>query len=305
MKRLFYVASALFLFNACSDKDVLVPPAVVPTAAIVADFNERFADATNVNWEMGIDGYFVAKFTQNKNATKAANVASNVEAWYTTGGSCDLIEEDIKDLEALPEAVKNGVDSWITANAGFVVEDIELVQRGEELVYEIEAEKVVGDVETEYELFFNEGGALLSAIIDMEEADNDNVPIPAEITKYISDNYADAIIFEVELDDEDGIEYYSVELVAGGVEYEIDFTQKDKTFAREEAEMLFSQAPEALKTAILLLDETVSDENTEIEKVTILDGESTFEIDSEIEAIDGKTFKADGTEIVIEEEEEE
>lgn len=312
MKKLLYLA-VVILFAACNDDDN--DRTVVPTEAITKAFAIDFPNAINVVWTRSLNEYYIADFNRSTSTTAPTSVQAT-EAWYTADGKRELIETDFNNINELPVPIQAGINTWLenrlnTSNQKFIVDDIDQIERANEAdVYKIEVEY---DPETsneiEYDLFFNTAGLLLSEVLDVDGDDideNANVPTPAEIQTYINDNYTNARVLGVEIEIENSKKFYNVELIAGqtegsleNVEFELMFSFDTKVFLMEEADLKFSQAPEALQTALKAIVATASDMNIEIERITLAGKAATYKIDADdaAEVLDDRVFNADGTEI--------
>lgn len=309
MKKTIYLSLAVAALIACNDK--ATHDAIVPTEAITTAFAKDFPDAKEVIWSNS-NGYFIADFSRSISST-APNSLQQTEAWYTANGECDLVETDYESISQIPQNVQDGANKWISDrleshNQIFTIDDIDRIEREQGVyLYRIEAEHSGNDVEIDYDLFFNAEGVLVSEIVDLDEEDDDTyVPTPSEIQSYVDNNYTNAIILGVEIDREDGVSIYDVELIAGqtegaleSVEFSLEFSLETMEILREEAELKLSQVPESLQSALKAIAPLATDENIEIERVTVAGGEPTYEIDAEdgAEKLDDRVFKADGTEI--------
>ncbi len=310
MKKLVYLSAAL-LFAACSDDDV-TDITIVPTEEITTAFAKDFPTATNVEWTLK-SGYYVAEFNRSASNIAPTSIQST-EVWYTTDGKHQLIETDFENVAELPEPIQTGINAWIadrltTSNQKFIVDDIDRIERGSDAyVYNVEVEYENGSAnDIEYDLIFDADGVLISETLDVDGDDVDvNVPTPTEIQTYINDNYTNARVIGVEVESTNSSKYYDVELIAGqtegaleNVEFDLTFSYDKIAFIKEEADLLFSQAPVALQDALKVIVATVSDENVEIERITMADKTVTYVIDADdaAEVLDDRTFNADGTEV--------
>lgn len=138
------------VFVSCDDDDSDDGAQRVPDV-VRAAFAERYGDVGYVEWDVERGGsYYVAEF-----------YASGREhsAWYTAGGTWAMTEVDYGiNLTALPEAVQAGYAATSYGVDGWIVDDIDEIQRpGYDTVYRIEVEKAG---QPDCDLYFDLNGTL-------------------------------------------------------------------------------------------------------------------------------------------------
>jgi hypothetical protein len=101
MKKVFVMLFAVIIAVSASAK---VDPAPVENEKVVAAFEKKFAEATNVSWSEK-DGYFLVSFKLNND---------RMLAWYTPDGEVEAVHRSIQlkqmtylAAEAVTELTKN------------------------------------------------------------------------------------------------------------------------------------------------------------------------------------------------------
>lgn len=182
---------AIFAFSflslqSCSDDD---NDGITAPQAVQAGFQQKYPGVTNVEWEIK-GGYYVAEFNNN-------GISS--DAWFDTAGKWLMTEGDIP-FANLPQAVKNGFENSTYGDGTWRVDDVDRLERdGLETVYIIEVEKAG---QPDIDIYFDETGVLIKAVLDSDSDDNyqGQIPsqIPAQIQAYLTTNHPNARIVEIE-----------------------------------------------------------------------------------------------------------
>ncbi len=166
MKKLLSVciilsAALLGTLTACSDDDKHTdgyPPGHVEVPeAILAQFQNDYPDAQNVEWEREGD-YYAADFSTTRSASNTA--------WYGQGGHRDMVKYEIpfSQLPA-PVAAAFAETEYGQDGSGWRADDeVDVLERrdGSETLYVIEAERG----ESEVDLYYTADGILVQEILD-------------------------------------------------------------------------------------------------------------------------------------------
>ncbi len=137
MKKIFFVAMALlctYATNCTAGK---------PPSAVIAAFNQKFPNATNVKWEKENRHEYEAEFTwQNKNLSANFN---DTGAWLET--------ESPISFSLLPEKVRSAFN---VSHPGATLKAVAQIEYSDgSIKYEVELKKGAKTIE----LFYNENGA--------------------------------------------------------------------------------------------------------------------------------------------------
>ncbi len=229
-KTLFTVLFLLgisFAWMACDNDD----DNYTPSKEIVTAFNAKFPDAQKVEWQQKYS-YQVADFTDNGVET---------EAWFDASGSLILTEMDIPYAQ-IPTAAKE----WIAASeyASWKVDDVDKVirkDRGTLYVVELEQDK------NEVAISFSEAGDVIKIDLEADNSDDKYLPVevPAAIKTYLTENFPQAVIMEVDKDKEG----YDVDIMDGTVHKEIMFNAQMQWLSTN-YDVDAATLPQAVKDAI-------------------------------------------------------
>ena len=234
-----FCAAGALVFTSCSDDDDDPQPLSVP-AAVRTSLEGKYGPIAQVEWERE-GAYFVAEFRKD---------GREHEVWFDRGSSSWIMSEvDCgRSLANLPEAVRAGFEATAYAQAPWVVEDIDYVDRnGYAAAYRIEVESYD---DREAGLLFDENGTLVREWSDGGHHSGPDgglvpSPVPETIGAFLAERYPEARI--VELDREDG-RYYEVDLVQGLRSIEARFAL-DGEWLSSRTELPLSQVPQAVLRA--------------------------------------------------------
>ena len=192
---------------------------------VLSAFAKQFPNATNVKW-VEKNNYYVASFDLTAKSRTEAKPGNLNEVWYTSQGSCGLIELELSmtELEQDYNAVFASWKKSVYFTEGYQIDDVDLLQRdanSDDKIVKIEIEKG----ELERELYFATSGLLVKDMVSSDD-DEQNLPCPQQLTDYINNHYSDAIIVDFEVEDEDGT--YEVEILFAqtDIEKELVFNKK-------------------------------------------------------------------------------
>ncbi len=209
---IFAFGIGAFVTTSCDDDDDDLKTSQVPEA-VLTTFNQDYSSATRVTWET--EGtYYVADFYQDGNEH---------DAWYSPTGTWVMTEVDHGvNLSGLPEAVQNGYAATIYAQEGWIIDDIDEIQRpGYETIYKIEVEK---NGQPDHDLYFDLNGTLYRDVQDQDDDRNEGLiqqsSLPTAISTYINTNYPNAQVVDFEREGS----YYEVDIRYNGESKELLFS---------------------------------------------------------------------------------
>lgn len=172
--------------QSCNDDEDSI---TVPTELVNA-LAEKHPSAQRIEW--GTKGtFYVADFHEG-NFEK--------EAWFTADATWQMTETDIPYQE-LPGSVKAAYEKSPYKLDTWIIDDVDMLERKDvSTVYVIEIEK---KGQQDRDLYYSPEGILLKEVVDTDDDDRgseDYLPseIPSAIRDFISENYPDARIVEVE-----------------------------------------------------------------------------------------------------------
>lgn len=235
------LAAAMPVLTSCDDDDDDDYTGRVPQA-VEAAFASQYPGASFVEWDMEGGGYYVAEFYKD---------GREHDAWYTAAGAWAMTEVDYaRNLAALPQAVQQGYAASAYGLGGWVVDDIDEIQRpGYETIYIMDVEKAG---QPDRDLYFDLGGTLFRDVQDGQAATpggpTGQGSMPEQIRHYVDSVYAGASI--VDFDREQG-GYYEVDLRHGGKSVEVTFTDAF-VWVRTKTDLTRS-VPDVVRTAIAAL----------------------------------------------------
>ncbi|SHJ47753.1 PepSY-like domain-containing protein [Pseudozobellia thermophila] len=145
-KQILYIA-ALGLFTFSNAQDLY--PNQVPSV-ILNEFNSRFPNASDVEWEMKGALY---------NVEFETGWDRDHEVWYDPEGKIVRQKDEITAKE-LPEAVSQTIK---TKFKGYRIDDVERISDKGETVYKVEVNSLLKD---DWDLVLNDKGELLSQTPD-------------------------------------------------------------------------------------------------------------------------------------------
>ena len=202
----------VFVFTACSDDNINTDQdnMNVPTSVKEA-FSQGFPEATDVSWKES-NGFWVASFNLSNSR---AYVTKQNKAWYQNDGKFNMskLELSVYELEMKYSKVNDGWKASAYFSAGFKIDDIDLLQRAGSLeaVIKIEVEKG----KEEFDLYFTLDGKLIKAVPDDDDDDIDEefMPCPLQLIKYLQEKYPQAIVVEFEVEYDDNTMLYELSIV--------------------------------------------------------------------------------------------
>ena len=222
-----FLAASIISFTACSNDDE--SKGNVPEAVNTA-FAKQFPNATNVTWAEK-NSYYVASFDLAAKSRTETKAGSLNEAWYTSQGSCGLIELELSlaELEQNYTAVFSSWKKSVYLAEGYQIDDVDLLQRDDNSTNEmvkIEIEKK----DLERELYFTTNGVLVKDVVSSDD-EEENLPCPQQLTDYINNQYTDVVIVDFEKEDNT----YEVEilLTKTAMEKELTFNEKYELISTE------------------------------------------------------------------------
>lgn len=222
-------------FTACSDDDNSANPLV--SEAVQQTMSQKYPHAQNVKWSTRCS-YTVAEFTDQYEAT----------AWYTADGKWHMTETDIP-FTALPEAVRTTFHA--SEYAAWTKDDVDMLERqGFETLYVIEVEQG----EREVDLYYSVAGVFIKAVIDNDDAMEHSpvAPLLTAISNYLTENYPNGKIVEVDVeDDRDDPDYGCVEvdIIHDGISKEVFFNAQH-AWVLSRWEVPVASLPQAVKDAV-------------------------------------------------------
>ena len=202
----------VFVFTACSDDNINNDQdnVNVPTSVKEA-FDQGFPEATDVSWKES-NGFWVASFNLGNSRAKAATQQN--KAWYQHDGKFNMskLELSVYELEMKYAKVNDGWKASAYFSAGFKIDDIDLLQRAGSLeaVIKIEVEKG----KEEFDLYFTLDGKLIKEVPDTDDdIDEEFMPCPLQLIKYLQEKYPNAIVVEFEAEYDDNTMLYELSIV--------------------------------------------------------------------------------------------
>lgn len=175
---------ACILFAGCDDDNH-----TGPNQQVMEAFNQKFPQATHVEWEKK-NNYLKAEFNEQQ---------FSHTAWFDLNGQWYMTEKELNQLSFLPETVQSAFKAGEYGN--WQTDDIDQLERlDQETIYVIEVKKTG----QEYKLFYSTDGVLIRVTQDEEDEYESYLPtpgqLPAEIAEFIRTHYPEARIIEVETD---------------------------------------------------------------------------------------------------------
>ena len=122
------------------------------------------------------------------------------------------LELSVYELEMKYAKVNDGWKASAYFSAGFKIDDIDLLQRAGSLeaVIKIEVEKG----KEEFDLYFTLDGKLIKAVPDTDDdIDEEFMPCPLQLLKYLQEKYPNAIVVEFEAEYDDNTMLYELSIV--------------------------------------------------------------------------------------------
>ena len=245
---------AMFIMVSCDNNDSFddgkLSEKQVPKA-VLAEFEEKYPDATNITWAKKYDSYAVASFTTSGQQTSGKDHT----AWFEWGtGKWNMTEVEMP-YSMIPEAVKTAFEASAYSKSPWVRDnEVDFLQRPDntEALYVINVEKKESGVETEMELYYTAAGVLVKEIADVDK-DNDyhdylpQTPSDA-INAWLNTNYPGARMVDMEREHNST----EIEFVCNGLKYEAVFDASNQwvytktDFGRNYASLV----PEVVMTAL-------------------------------------------------------
>ncbi|MEG1738132.1 MAG: PepSY-like domain-containing protein [Odoribacter sp.] len=256
----------------------------------------KYPQAENFQWKKSKDQkYDIATFILSKVPSKAAVTPTDtVNVWFGENEKMRLIDEEIA-FEALPEAVKSKfaktnsiLDKSLYSDVKqWEMDDVYKLERDGVVSYKIEMENIA--TEKEYDLYYDALGILIKEVEDMdEEEDEAPLEIPEDIKNWVTKNYAGAEILDFEMEEENGVKLYELDLKQGKLIIEIELSAD--LIATEEYNY---PTPEALPAEILAKLKEVIAKQAVYALTDIDDIEMTKENGSEIYSIEFEKGKVE------------
>lgn len=172
----------LFLMAGCQDDD----HSFQPDEAIIKAFNEKYPNATQVEWEAK-HSYITAEFSENGQAH---------EAWFGANGQWQMTVTELRSKDELPGKVITALSN--SEYKDWQIDDMDRLERvNSETVYVVEVKK--GNAE--YDLYYTEDGILIKSVADIDDDDEHYLPGQNDFPKireFITKQYPNARIVEIE-----------------------------------------------------------------------------------------------------------
>lgn len=185
MKLHYLLFAALLALTSCNDED---SPGITPNSAVTKAFNDKYPDASRIEWEYKHNYLTAEFFSKGYSAT----------AWFNQNGEWYMTKTELTRKDQLPEAVQTAFDN--SSYAQWMIDDIDCLERAEaETLYIIEVKKD----RQEYELYYTSDGILVKELPDDENDDYENY-LPGNTTdlavlqEFIENKYPGARIVETE-----------------------------------------------------------------------------------------------------------
>ena len=216
---------AMFIMVSCDNNDSFDNGKLnvnqVPEA-VMAEFEEKFPDASNVSWAKKYDSYAVASFTN----TTGSGAGNDHTAWFDWGtGKWNMTEVEMP-YSMIPEAVKTAFEASDYSKSPWVKDnEVDFLQRPDnaEALYVIKVEKKESGVETEMELYYTAAGVLVKEIADVEKDYDYHDYLPQtpsnDISTWLNTNYPGARMVDMEREHNST----EIEFVSNGLKYEAVF----------------------------------------------------------------------------------
>ena len=183
--------SAIWSLQSCDNNDDESPNVPVELQNALSS---KYPNVTNVKWESKA-GYYVADFYDQY----------EISAWFTQDGIWKMTETDIP-LSALPQEIQASFENseyYLT----WKVDDVDKLERdGFEIIYVIEVEKQNQEVD----LHYSANGTLIKSIVDTDNDEDEYLPVQLTeaIKNFIYKNYSNALIMEVDIENDRNDKYY-------------------------------------------------------------------------------------------------
>lgn len=202
------MAVAGLFMTSCDDDD---DDKWKPDYQITSAFEQRYPNASRVEWEREAGNYYVADFRES-NVDK--------EAWFTSDGTWVMTETDVRPAD-LPEVIRTALNAteYTEAN-GWRIDDVDKLERFEmETIYILDVEQRSTDIDMD--LYFTEDGTFIKAISD--ESGNQGQYVPGspsnEAKDFITEQYPNATITDYDSD----LNGYEVDILHEGISKEVHF----------------------------------------------------------------------------------
>ena len=219
-----------------------------PSTKSINRLTALYPSATDVTWRVK-GQYDIASFKLPASATRQASTSQgdneiDMEAWFVSqDGSWRMSKESEIDFNQLPEAVQKAFKQSIYAE--WKVDDVVCLEReGAETLYVIEVEQ--GN--QEMHLFYSVDGILVRTKTDLDDDYEGQIvgSVPSFVQAFLQKTYPNARI--IEIDEEDGM--IEVEILDGRIQREILFQQDGTWVSTCTEDILLSEVPEAVLTAL-------------------------------------------------------
>lgn len=253
-KHFIFIVPALILTivlnTGCSNDRDPTNNTVVPNSEIINAFKQQFPEAKNVVWNKKME-YYVASFDMPQNSTNPNGDRLN-KAWYTETGDCSLSEIEIP-VNDLPQNILQHFESSDYKAIGYIIDDVDLLTRGEEKKYKLEIE---AEGKEDVDLYYAFDGTFLYEKVD-KDGNSESAPIPGFATDFIKQKYPEAVILESESDEKTGT--YEIDITIKEIEMEVVFDFKGNwlhTSTEIELSLLPNEVMTTLKNILGPNDET-------------------------------------------------
>lgn len=247
------ITAASFTMASCSDEpkpentgeEIVVPADKVPKAVVEA-FNKKYADAKGVVWTAK-SVYWIANFESADTRNGIQKIPANA-AWFTSEGEWRMTEIE-GHISQLPPAVQEGLRN--SKYADWKVDDeIDIIYRNAtDIIYVIDVEGRIDNIETEVDLYFTADGVLFKEVVEQDkDYDYEDMIFLIDmekIAKAVESLYPGAII--VDKDQED--KFLEVTVIDNRVVRDIYF-DSNLQWIRTETEIGYTQLPQAVVDAV-------------------------------------------------------
>lgn len=207
------MATAGLFLASCDDDDDKWQPDYQITSA----FEERYPNASRVEWEREYD-YYVADFREN---------GVEKEAWFSYDGTWVMTETDLRQAD-LPEVIRTALnETEYTEANGWYVDDVDKLERLDmETIYILDAEQRRTGIDMD--LYFAEDGTFIKAISDEFGNQGQYVPsTPTDQAKdFITEKYGNVPILDYDTDRTGNEIRYEVDILHEGISKEVHFDEK-------------------------------------------------------------------------------
>ncbi len=199
-----------------------------PPKNVIESFNNKYTQATRVNWEIR-NSYYVAEFILNN--TKS-------EAWFDNKGEWSMTESELS-FRQLPVVIRNGFDASEFKN--WAIEDVEKVERnGMESLYILQVE--LG--EQEMAIHYLENGTRIKTVMH-DPHEHQPMNLPENVKQFLQQKYPQANIIEVEEDNS----LLKIDIVDNRIKKEVVFNYKNQWVATN-WEVLRNEVPAKVMQAL-------------------------------------------------------